>query len=138
MRSPDRSGDGRPNAVVPIAAEQATQHCPGQPKSPDWEDIPQQCVRSINRTKLDIIELDAASTCLVATTIALSWDSCEIAAGALEDTSDGHAGASAADKSIIKATARATSVAPKMRRATPSFCSTAPDLSNMTYLLMSA
>jgi hypothetical protein len=53
-------------------------------------------------------------------------------AGTLEVTSDGHARASAPEKSVIKTTATATSVAAQMRRATPrSFCSIAPDLSNI-------
>ena len=139
MRSVDQSGDGRLKAAAPIAAEQATQHCPGQPKPPDCEVISQQCVRPINRTALDLIELDTTCACPVATTFALWWELWELVTGALEVASDGHARASAPDKSVIKTTATATSVAPKMRRATPvSFCSIAPDLSNMTYLLMSA
>ena len=136
-RSVDRSGDGRLKAVAPIAAEQATQHCPGQPKSPDCEVIPQQCVSSINRTALDFIELYKTCACPVAI-FAFWWDLSEMVAGAVEVTSFGHARASAPDKSVIKTTATATSVAPKMRRATPAFCGIALDLSNMTHLLVSA
>ena len=98
-----------------MAAEQVTQHCADGIWLPDCELVPQQCSGSIKCAAPDCIELDESRPSMAAT----AFELCEMVSGARAVVSDEQARASMPDKSVIKVTATANSVAPKMRRPTP-------------------